>query len=209
MKMILGQKIGMTRIFDKDNKSVSVSVIQVGPCPVICIKTKEKNNYDAIQIGYGKAKHTSMPLAGHLKKANVESVKISKEFRLDKNEIDTYKVGDSITAESFKIGDLVEVTGTSKGKGFAGGMKRHGFSGMPASHGHEKQRIPGSIGCRFPQHTIKGKRMAGHMGSETITVKNLKIVDIDAENNLLVLKGAVPGPVKSIIQIKQKNHDQN
>ena len=205
--MILGQKIGMTRIFDKDNKAVSVSVIQAGPCPIISLKNNEKNKYNAIEIGFGKAKHISMPLAGHLKKAKIDSIKISKEFRISEKDLDIYKIGDSITVESFKIGDLVEVTGTSKGKGFAGGMKRHGFSGMPASHGHEKQRIPGSIGCRFPQHTIKGKRMAGHMGSETITVKNLKIVDIDTANNLLILKGAIPGPNKSLIQIKQKNHD--
>lgn len=207
MKMILGQKLGMTRIFNKDNKAVSVSVIQAGPCPIVCIKNEEKNDYSAIQIGYGKAKHTTMALAGHLKKANIDSAKILKEFRIDKKDIESYKIGNSITVENFKVGDLVEVTGTSKGKGFAGGMKRHGFSGMPASHGHEKQRIPGSIGCRFPQHTIKGKRMAGHMGSETITVKNLEIIDIDAANNLLVVKGAIPGPKKAIIQIKHTNHD--
>jgi len=202
--MIIGEKLGMTRIFDKDNKHVPVTVIQAGPCPIMQIKKADKHGYNAVQIGFGKTKHTTKPLQGHLNKTKLDSIKICKEFKITENEIANYKEGDNISLNILKIGDKVDVTSTSKGKGYAGVMKRHGFAGMPASHGHEKPRIPGSIGCRFPQRVVKGKRMAGHMGVDTVTVRNLRIIDIDMDNNLISVKGAIPGPKKSLLTIKAK-----
>ena len=198
MKIIIGEKLGMTRIFDENNKHIPVTIVKAGPCPIIAIKQ------NSIEIGFGNKKHISKPLAGHLKKANISNIKISKEFKIEEKEKADFKLGDKITLDILKIGEKVDVTSTSKGKGYAGVMKRHGFSGMPASHGHEKARIPGSIGCRFPQRVVKGKRMAGHMGADTVTVKNLKVIDIDNENNLVCIKGAIPGANKSLLVIKTK-----
>lgn len=203
MTNLIGEKIGMTQVF-KGNKVTPVTLVKAGPCPIIYVKTEEKDGYNAIQIGYGQSKHTTKPLENHLKKSKVKSIKACKEYRVNKEDVQNAKLGESITVESFKIGDKVDVIGTSKGKGFAGVMKRHGFSGMPASHGHEKQRIPGSIGGCYPQRVVKGRRMAGHMGSERVTIKNLTIVDIDIENNTIALEGAIPGKPKSIIQIISK-----
>lgn len=202
MKFILGKKIGMTRIFDKNNKAIPVTVVQAGPCDITEIKNKDRNGYDALQIAYDKKKHVSKSVEGHLKKSRTAKNRYSVEFRLrDKKNEKDLKIGKKITVEIFKPGDRVRVIGTSKGKGFAGAMKRHGFAGQPASHGHQKPRGVGSIGCRFPQRTIKGKRMPGHMGVERITVTGLKIVDVDAEYNLLAVSGAIPGPNKSLVQI--------
>jgi len=204
MKKILAEKLGTTRIFDENNKAVAVSVLKIGDNKIIYIKNKDKDGYDAIQIGAGAKKHQTKPILNHLKKSNLKSVKHCREFKIDENETANYKVGDSISLENFKVGQKITVSGISKGKGFAGVMKRHGFSGMPASHGHEKQRIPGSIGCRFPQRVVKGKRMAGHMGVDKITVKNLEIIDIDLENMFIAVKGAVPGIKQSLVEIIYK-----
>lgn len=186
MKMIIAQKIGMTRIFDKDNVSVPVSVLKAGPCKVRVID----DNHAEVEF---KNKTNSK-----------KSSKIVKQFKTNKEEISQIKDKKEITVKDFNINDKVDVTGVSKGKGFAGVMKRHGFGGMPASHGHEKQRIPGSIGCGYPERVIKGKKMAGHMGNAQITVKNLKIVDIDEENNIIALKGATPSYAGKILFIKSK-----
>lgn len=212
MKFILGKKIGMTRIFDRDSKTIPVTVVQTGPCDITQIKNKNKDGYDSIQLVFDKKKNASKAVIGHLRKSKTKQNKHIKEIRLNKiadlqntekssDNTEEYKIGDKITVGEFKNGDMVKVTGISKGKGFAGVMKRYNFKGAPASHGHQKPRSGGSIGCRYPQRTIKGKRMPGHMGVDRITTKGLKIVDIDIENNLLAISGAIPGPNKSLVQI--------
>lgn len=195
MKAIIGKKLGMTRIFDEQGKSFGVTLIQATENTVTAIISKEKSGYSAVQIGYGKAKKLSKPVKGHLKD---EMCSYLKEFTGTTEN----KVGDKINVSLFNINDTVNVTSTSKGKGFAGVIKRHSFSRGPETHGSKHHRAHGSIGCRFPQRTIKGKRMAGHMGFERVTVKNLKIVDIDKDNNLLALAGAVPGAKGAIVEIK-------
>jgi len=199
--ILFGEKIGMTRIFLK-NKGVPVTVIKAGPCPIVFIKSKDKYGYNAVEIGYGKNKKITKSIKGHLKNSKVDSVRHTCEVSISDDDKGKYKLGDIITIDSFKVGDKVDVSGTSKGKGFAGVMKRHGFSGMPASHGHEKQRIPGSIGCCYPQRVIKGKKMAGQMGNKSATVRRVIVCDIDKENNLIAVKGSVPGTKKGIVQIK-------
>lgn len=202
MQCILGKKIGMTRIFDKDANNVAVTVVKAGPCDVCAIKTKEKDGIDAMQMVFDTKKHTSKSLKGHFKNSKTTQNKHIIDFKINKEEDKKdLKVGAKITAECFQAGDNVKVIGTSKGKGFAGVMKRHGFKGSPGGHGHERPRSAGSIGCRYPQRTIKGKRMPGHMGTDRITVKGLKIVDVDIYNNLLAISGAIPGPKKGLVQI--------
>lgn len=204
MKKILGEKIGMTRIFDKNNKAIAVSVISVPENKILCIKSKEADGYDAIQIGYGTKKHITKPLKNHLKKSDTESIKNCREFRINPDEVKDYELSKNIDLGDLKIDQKIQVCGISKGKGYAGVMKRHGFKGMPASHGHEKQRIPGSIGCRFPQRVVKGKRMAGHMGVDQVTIKNLRIVDIDVDKKFIALEGAIPGAKGSLVEISYK-----
>lgn len=201
MIKLLGKKLGMTRIFDKDSKHIAVTLIHIEPNKILFIKNKEKDGYSAVQIGNGNKKYISKPIAGHIKKSNTKSIEKISEFKVNESDLKKYKIGDLLTLEQLKIGNKIDIVAISKGKGFAGVMKRHGFSGMPASHGHEKQRIPGSIGCRYPQRTVKGKRMAGHMGVEKNTIKNLKIIDIDIKNNILAVKGSVPGNKKTIIEL--------
>lgn len=201
MKKILGEKIGMTRIFDENNKVVPVSIINIPDNKIIHIQKNKENKLYYIQIGYGNKKNITKPLSHHLKKANLNTIKHIKQFTVKEEDANNYKVGNTIDITSLENIKKIQVSGISKGKGFAGVMKRHGFSGMPASHGHEKQRIPGSIGCRFPQRTIKGKRMAGHMGVEKITVKNLKVIDIDKDKKLIAIKGAIPGIKNNLIEI--------
>ena len=189
-KFIIGKKLGMSQVFEEDGKVVPVTVVEVAPNIVVQVRTKEKDGYEAVQIGIGtkKAKNINKPQKGHNKDlGNFEHLK---EVRGEKD----LKVGDKIDASVFALGDKVKVTGTSKGKGFQGVMKRHGFSGMPHSHGHHHvARHAGSIGQRFPQHTLKGMRMAGRMGRDQVTTRGLKIVRVDVENGLLAVKGAVPG----------------
>lgn len=204
-KGIIGRKLGMTRIFDENGDSVPVTVIEAGPCAVVQIKTREKEGYDALQLGFleKKSSRVSKPLLGHFKKAGKGPFYVLREFRVE--DPSEFQLGQEIRVDVFEVGDYVDVTGWSKGRGFAGVMKRHGFSGAPGSHGtHEYFRHGGSIGAATdPGRTFKGKRMPGHYGNERVTVQNLKVVDVKPEANLLLVKGAVPGAVNSILLIRE------
>lgn len=200
---ILGRKLGMTQIFDEDDNFVPVTVILAGPCTVSQVKTKETDGYEAVQIGFGslKPKHVNKPMAGHFAKAGVEPMKYLREVRVD--DTSQYSCGDKVTVEAFADVKAVDVTGTSKGKGFQGTVKRWNFSRGPMAHGSRNQREPGSIGqCAYPARVRKGLHMAGHMGDERVTVKNLKLVRVDAEQNLMLVKGAVPGGKDAIVSIR-------
>jgi len=187
----------MTRIFQEDGTVVPVTLIEVEPTVVTQIKGKEKDGYEAVQIGTGKAKKLNKPKAGHLK--DLPQVKIMREFRIGQSDL---KKGDTFDVSIFNAGDIVKVSGFSKGRGFQGAVKRHGFHGMPASHGHHHVlRHVGSIGQRFPQHTLKGMRMAGRMGGVRMTTRGLKVISVDKENNTLALKGAVPGRRGTLLEI--------
>lgn len=207
MKGLIGKKIGMTSIYTEDGQYIACTVLEVGPNTVIQVKsTDTKDGYDALQLGYGerKEKHTSQPLQGHFKKAGVAPARRVKEIR---NFNIAKSVGDQITAdEVFAEGDKVQVTGTTKGRGFAGVVKRHGFAGVGgATHGqHNRLRAPGSMGaCSFPSRVFKGKRLGGRMGGDRVVVKNLKVVKIFADKNLLLIKGAVPGFNGSFIIVEK------
>ena len=195
-KGIIGKKIGMTQIFDENGKVVPVTVVEAGPCVVSQKKTVENDGYAAVQIGFGdlKAQKVKKPMAGHFAKANVAPKRTLREFRFD--DIDAYNVGDLVKADVFAAGDKVDVTGTSKGKGYAGVIKRWNFQRLKESHGSGPvARHGGSIGsCSDPSRVYPGKKMAGHLGSERVTVQNLQVVKVDAENNLIAIKGAIPGP---------------
>ena len=200
---ILGRKLGMTQIFDEDDNFVPVTVILAGPCTVSQVKTKETDGYEAVQIGFGalKPKHVNKPMAGHFAKAGVEPMKYLREVRVD--DASQYSCGDKVTVEAFADVKAVDVTGTSKGKGFQGTVKRWNYSRGPMAHGSRNQREPGSIGqCAYPARVRKGLHMAGHMGDERVTVKNLKLVRVDAEQNLMLVKGAVPGGKDAIVSIR-------
>lgn len=199
---ILGRKLGMTQVWDENDNVVPVTVIQAGPCTVSQVKTKATDGYDAVQIGFGeiKPKRVNKPLAGHFKAQGVEPLRYLREVRVENAE--EYKPGDQITVEIFAETKAVDVTGTSKGKGFQGTIKRWNFSRGPMTHGSRNQRKPGSIGqCAYPARVRKGLHMAGHMGNERVTVKNLKLVRVDAEQNLLLVKGAVPGGKNALVQV--------
>lgn len=202
MKFILGQKVGMTQKFASDGRVVPCTIIDVSPSTVTQVRTMDKHGYKAVQLGFGKKKNVSKPLAGQLSKllGQPASFKWIKEFRVEED-LDL-KPGSMISVKTFKSGDMVKVSGISKGQGFQGVVKRHGFHGHPATHGHKDQlRMPGSIGSTGPQRVFKGVRMAGRMGGETVTVTNLDVYEIDAENNLLFLHGAVPGPKGGLLLI--------
>ena len=202
MKMILGTKIGMTQVISENGVLIPVTLTQAGPVTVTQVKTVETDGYNAVQVGYGTGKNLSNAVVGHVKKAGVEglSPNVLREVRVDSTE--ESKLGDSLTVEAFAIGDSVNVTGTSKGKGFAGTVKRHNFNTSKKTHGgNGNVRKPGSIGSMYPQKVFKGKRMAGRMGAERVTVKNLTVAYINAESNLIGLKGAVPGPRKGTVMI--------
>lgn len=204
VKGVLGTKLGMTQLWDDNNKVVPVTVIQAGPCVVTQVRTPEVDGYNAVQLGYGavKAKKVTKPSAGHFAKADVTPRKHLMELRTaDSSE---YTLGQELTAETFGDGDVVDVTGTSKGKGTAGVMKRHGFHGLRASHGvHRKHRSPGSIGgCATPGRVFKGMKMAGRMGNDKVTVQNLIIHAIDVERGLLLVRGAVPGNNGSLVVVR-------
>ena len=204
VKGILGTKLGMTQLWDENNKVVPVTVIQAGPCVVTQVRTPEQDGYNAVQLGYGavKAKKVTKPEAGHFAKADVTPRKHLIELRTaDASE---FTLGQELSAEVFADGEFVDVTGTSKGKGTAGVMKRHGFGGLSASHGvHRKHRSPGSIGgCATPGRVFKGVRMAGRMGNEKITVQNLKIHAVDAERGLILVRGAIPGNKGSVVVVR-------
>lgn len=205
MAMLLGKKVGMTQLYDTSGRLVPVTVIQAGPCTVIQVKTTETDGYNAVQLGYDDVKpsRNKKPQMGHAAKANTTPKRFVREMRLQNDTESEYKVGDSITVSVFSENELVDVAGTSKGKGFAGVMKRHGFTGFPASHGTErKHRAPGSISSFASNAGMgacvkKGKKMAGHLGDRRVVAKNHSLITIDEENNLLVIKGSVPGPAGS------------
>lgn len=200
---ILGRKIGMTQVWDENDNVVPVTVIQAGPCIVSQVKTKSSDGYDAIQIGFGEisSKHVNKPMEGHFKAHNVEPLRHLCEVRVENGE--EHACGDTITVKDFADATAVDVTGVSKGKGFQGTIKRWNFSSGPKAHGSRNQREPGSIGqCAYPGRVRKGLHMAGHMGDERITVKNLKLVRIDEEQNLLLVKGAVPGGKNALLTIR-------
>ena len=203
MKGILGKKLGMTQIFTEAGNVVPVTVVEAGPVVVTQIKTTEKEGYNAVQVGFVDAKEKSLnkPQKGHLAAANVLK-KHLKEFRMDS--VEEFSVGQEIKADIFAAGEVIDVTGTSKGKGFQGPIKRHGQSRGPESHGSSYHRRPGSMGAgSFPGRVFKNKKLAGHMGSVTVTVQNLEVVRVDAEKNLILVKGAIPGAKGSIVTIKE------
>ncbi len=206
MKGILAKKIGMTNFFDKEGDSVAVTVVEAGPCYVTQIKTTEKDGYNSVQIGFlpKKKKQVTKPLLNHFTKINIEPLRILREFKYDN--FKELNLGDVIRADIFAVGENVNVTGISKGRGFAGVVKRHKFRGGPKTHGQsDRHRAPGSIGqSSSPSRVFKGVRMAGRMGNSRFTVKNLKIFNVDAEKNLLFIKGGVPGPNNGILEIVKK-----
>ncbi len=203
-KGMLGVKVGMTQLWDENNKVIPVTVIQCEPCHIAQIKTPQRDGYSAIQLAMGKKKERNMtkPALGHLKNANIESARKLAEIRVQ--DLEGYEVGQAITVDQFEKDEIVDVTGISKGHGFAGGMKRHNFKGQGAAHGnHKHHRAPGSIGaCATPGRVFKGKRMAGQFGQVTVTTQNLKVVAADPERNVLMIKGSVPGNKGSVVFIK-------
>lgn len=204
MSGILGRKIGMSSIYGEKGRMIPVTAIQAGPCKIVTIKTKEKDGYESLQIGFGtrKEKNLTKPILGHFKKNNVESTAYLKEFLFD--EISEYKVGDEIKADFFEEGEKIKVRAKSKGKGFQGVIKRHGFKGVGgATHGQsDRLRAPGSIGqSSDPSRVWKGMRMAGRTGGKNITVSNLEVIKVIPEENLILVNGSVPGPINSIVEL--------
>nr|QCI05462.1 ribosomal protein L3 [Crouania attenuata] len=203
---LLGKKIGMTQIFDKQGIAIPVTILSIGPCPITQIKTKDKHGYQSIQIGYEYTdkKYLNKANLGHLIKSNIQPLKYLKEYKYEQDDFNDLKLGQILTIEKLKIGTKINVTGTSIGKGFSGYQKRHHFQRGPMSHGSKNHRQPGSIGAgTTPGRVFPGKRMAGRMGNQQVTVKNLTIIDINSDENLLILKGAVPGKSGNLIYIHQ------
>jgi len=202
-KNLLGKKLGMTGLFTPEGRYIPVTVMEVGPCVVTQIKTLANDGYNALQLGFEakKKSRSSKSIQGHVKKSGSTVFSFFREFRIDNPE--EYEVGQSISLDVFSVGERVDITGTSKGRGFSGVIKRHGFHGGKKSHGSDSHRIPGSIGASaWPSRVIKGKKMPGHYGTDVKTVRNLEIVDIRPDQNLLLIKGAVPGPRKGLVAIK-------
>lgn len=205
-KGILGKKLGMTQIFEADGRLLPVTVVEAGPCVVLQNKTEETDGYNAVQLGFGeiKEKHTTKPMKGHFDKAGVAPVKFVRELRLAAPS--EYAVGDKIAADIFAAGELIDASGVSRGKGFAGTIKRHNFSRGPMKHGSKSHREPGSMG---PMHSgpggrvIKGKKLPGRMGNQNVTVQRLTVVKVDAERNLILVKGAIPGATGSYVVLKE------
>ena len=204
---ILGKKIGMTQVFRADGQVVPVTVLKAGPCVVVQRKTPATDGYDAVQLGfmeYAKKSGVTKPAAGHLKKSGAEGVKFLREFRLEEGTNGDLKAGDRVLVDEFKPKEKVDVIGVSKGRGFASLVKRHHFRGGPASHGSMFHRAPGSIGASsFPSRVFPGMRMAGQMGTAKVTVRNLEIVEVDTEENVLLVKGAVPGPTGGYVVVRR------
>ena len=204
---ILGKKIGMTQVFRPDGQVVPVTVLKAGPCVVVQRKTPATDGYDAVQLGlmeFAKKSGVSKPAAGHLKKSGAEGVKFQREFRLEEGTNGDLKAGDRVLVDEFKPKDKVDVIGVSKGRGFASLVKRHHFRGGDESHGSMFHRAPGSIGASsFPSRVFPGMRMAGHMGTARVTVRNLEVVEVDAEENVLMVKGAVPGPNGGYVMVRR------
>jgi large subunit ribosomal protein L3 len=201
-KGILGKKIGMTQIFDAGGRAVPVTVVEAGPCVVIQKKTAATDGYGAVQVGFDPVKENRVnkPLQGHFHKAGTAPFRYIRELRLEDNQ--DYQVGQEIKADIFNAGDRVDVTGISRGKGFAGGIKRHGFHRGPMEHGSKYHRRPGSLAAKGPARVFKGRRLPGHMGAERVTVLGLEVVNNDPERNILLLKGSVPGPQQGLLLIK-------
>ncbi|MEN6535980.1 MAG: 50S ribosomal protein L3 [Bryobacteraceae bacterium] len=203
---ILGKKIGMTQVFQSDGQVVPVTLLKAGPCVVVQRKTPVTDGYDAVQLGlmeFAKAKRTTKPVAGHLKKCGGEGVKFFRELRMGPGD-DDLKTGDRVLVDQFQPADKVDVIGVSKGRGFAGLIKRHHFAGGEGSHGSMFHRAPGSIGASsYPSRVWPGQRMAGHMGTQRVTVRNLEVIDVDPEDNVLVVKGAVPGPNGGYVVVRR------
>ena len=205
---ILGRKAGMTQVFDQGGKLQAVTAVEAGPCFVCQIKTQPKDGYNAVQLGFGESKRLNSPEKGHLKAAG-HQVKRLREFRVD--ETGSVQVGQTIDVSIFKSGDRVDVIGVSKGKGFAGGVKRYHFRGGPKTHGQsDRHRAPGAVGSTtFPGRVLKGTRMAGHMGDSRVTVRNLEVVQADVARNLLLIKGAVPGFVNGLLLIERSSRGKS
>jgi large subunit ribosomal protein L3 len=200
---LLGRKLGMTQVFGENGRLIPVTVVEAGPCRIVQVKTPETDGYRAVQLAFRPKKESrvNQPLAGHYKKANVPPAYHLREFSTDGQGVE---VGQTVTAETLKKGEHVLVSGVSKGKGFAGVMKRHHFAGGPATHGSMFHRQPGSIGASsFPSRVFKGKRLPGHMGAERVTVQGLEVIDVRAEENLVLLRGAIPGPTGSVVEIRR------
>jgi large subunit ribosomal protein L3 len=203
---ILGKKVGMTRVYSELGQAIPVTVIEAGPCKVLQVKSESTDGYSAIQVGFGdkKASRVNKPIAGHLKKSNSDGYYFIREFRVEDNSI--YEVGQEITIDAvMKVGDKVDVQGTSKGRGFQGVIKRHGFSGGGSGHGSMFHRAPGSIGCSaYPARVVKGKKMPGRMGNDTVLRKNVIVVDVRTEENVILLKGPLPGAKNGLLKIFKK-----
>lgn len=204
MSALLGKKIGMTNVFSADGRLIPVTVVQAGPCVVTQVKTKDRDGYNALQLGFDekKVEKLNKPIAGHLKKSTDKGFRVLKEFRTDDSE--EIESGTTLSIDMFSVGDKVNISGISKGRGFQGTIKRHGFSRGPETHGNRNHRKPGSIGnSAWPAKVIKGKKMPGHMGTDRETVKNLTIVEIKHEENLLLVKGPVPGFKTGILEVRK------
>ena len=205
VKGIIGKKVGMTQVFDESGKAFPVTAIEAGPCPIVQIKTKNQDGYQAVQLGFGirKENKVNRPERGHIQKAGITPPRVLCEFPVD--DIDQLSVGSMIDSGIFSVGEYVDVTGTSKGLGFTGVVKRHGFAGGKKSHGGEQDlRRPGSIGASsYPSRVFKGKRMAGRHGGRRVTVQNLQVIQADADRSLLLVKGAVPGPTNGVLLINK------
>ena len=202
VKGILGRKVAMTQVFDEHGHAVPVTVVQAGPCHVAQVKTVETDGYLAVQLSYGEPRRPNKPLSGHYAKAGIDAARHLVELRLD--DLGDLALGSEIKADVFEPGEIVDVVGVTKGKGFAGVMKRHNFKGLSASHGTQaKHRSPGSIGaCATPARVFKGTRMAGHLGHVRVTTLNLKVIQADADRNLLLIRGAVPGPKGGLVMVR-------
>lgn len=201
---ILGKKLGMTRMFGENGEAIPVTVIEAGPCPIVQIKSEKTDGYEAIQIGFGQTREklVNKPIQGHFEKANVSPVKLLREFRID--DAGDYEVGGQITVDLFSVGERIDVSAVSKGKGFAGVMKRWGFKGGRATHGSEGHRRAGSIGASSdPSRVFRGHPMSGRMGGKRANVQNLEVIKVDTERNLLVVRGSVPGPTHGVLTIKR------
>ncbi len=206
MSGIIGRKRGMTRIFEEDGTAVPVTVIEAGPCVVTQVKSDETDGYDAVQLGFERARRKSLtkPEAGHLKKARVPALRQLREFRVD--EPSAYEVGQEIRVDIFEPGEIVDVTGWSKGRGFQGVVKRHGHSGGSETHGSRSHRIPGSIGqSATPARVWKGRKLPGRMGNERVTLKRLTVVEVDSEKNIILIRGAVPGTANGLVLVRKLN----
>lgn len=204
-KGILGKKVGMTQVFNAAGRLIPVTVVEAGPCMVVQKKTEDKEGYTAIQLGFAEksAKRTSQPMKGHFAKAGVKPLRFLREIRITPEEAEQYKVGETVDVSLFKEGEIVDVVGTAKGKGFAGVIKKYNFNRGPMAHGSMYHRRPGSLGATGPARVFKGRRLPGRMGGHRVTVQGLEIIKVDPEKNLLLIKGAVPGRNGGMVQVKE------